>query len=78
MGWYIPVCSILRCSRFHVPTHYQELTLRIATFIKDIAVGKQMIALPYETVLDDTRHKAKLEDQLLTEFKQAIYIFICM
>ena len=40
-------------------------------FLKGIAVGNQMGALPYETMLDDTRHKAKLEDQLLTEFKLA-------
>ena len=43
----------------------------MACFPKDIAVGNQMGALPYETMLDDTRRKAKLEDQLLTEYKLA-------
>ena len=47
----------------------------MACFFKDIAVGNQMGALPYETMLDDTRHKAKLEDQLLTELKLAFNTF---
>jgi hypothetical protein len=52
----------------------QELTLRIAAFLKDIAVGTQVTDMPHEDVLNASIFTARVEDDLLKEYTQAHYI----
>ena len=52
----------------------QELTLRIAAFLKDTAVGRQVDVMPHESALNASIFTARVEDDLLKEYKQAHYI----